>query len=400
MLTKALTHYRSRKDQISPVFVDPSDNSLLETSAELIEVFRNSPGQSLSELEDAASAVSDKQTKFFNGLKKLLTDLLTFEEDEQSTSVQRWEYLIEAQKLRIQMAEMKLSEYQGLVAETFCQTFTEIENRIYSDLPECKKILSFENIEPGALLHKYNCALVQFLLLQTHHVELRLDEIDAATLRRVFQKLKFHNLLATVTKDKQWVLQISGPLGIFENTQSYGSKLANFFPYVLHLPNWRLSAQVQYKNRPFTLNLTQKAGIQSHYSFTAAYIPEEYTAFIGGMAERQKSWTVEVASELINLGAGNYIFPDFTLRGPGGAVWHMELFHKWHKAEISQRLNCLANNPSACLILGVQESLLRNSELYKLIEKSQKLGLKVFGFKSFPTPRAVSDLLAGQIMPI
>ena len=96
--------------------------------------------------------------------------------------------------------------------------FNEIQATIYSDLPENKIIKSFAEIETIELLNRYNCELIQGLILQTDKLTLELDNSSTSTKRNLFQHLKFHRLLFTYNNQdtNKHIFYIDGPLSILD----------------------------------------------------------------------------------------------------------------------------------------------------------------------------------------
>ena len=100
------------------------------------------------------------------------------------------------------------------------------------------------------LLHRYNCAQVQGLLLRSESLMLTLPESGPAKLRQLLKYLRFNELLAKIVRDtkknsKTLILKIDGPLSLFVQTQKYGLNLANFFAAVLLQPKWKIDAQMR-----------------------------------------------------------------------------------------------------------------------------------------------------------
>ena len=130
------------------------------------------------------------------------------------------------------------------------------------------------------LLERYNVAQVQGLLMTAKSLQIRADHADPAELRRLFKYLKFFRLLAEIRQDgPAYIIRISGPLAIFSNTRKYALQLAAFFPAVLLLKKWKLTAEIEWKNRSLQLILDEKSNLRSHDRNFSAYVPEEIAMF-------------------------------------------------------------------------------------------------------------------------
>src|SRR5206468_545270 len=104
----------------------------------------------------------------------------------------------------------------------------------------------FTPLAAEALLHRLNCAQVQGLLIYALDVRVTMVGSSLAERRRFFRCLKFQRLLSEIQEQEgAFSVSLSGPLRLFQNTQSYGIRLANFFPYILQMPKWELEAEVK-----------------------------------------------------------------------------------------------------------------------------------------------------------
>ena len=76
--------------------------------------------------------------------------------------------------------EEKIYANEQVFQEEFSQQemldFQELKASMYSDLPEYKVVKSFESIEARDLINRYNCALVQGLLLHAHSLVVEIEE--------------------------------------------------------------------------------------------------------------------------------------------------------------------------------------------------------------------------------
>ncbi len=67
----------------------------------------------------------------------------------------------------------------------------------------------------------------------------------------------------------------------------------------------------------------------------------------------------------------------------------MEIFHKWHAAELKRRVSSLVSKSQSNLILAVQKSLIKHDGLDKKLDKLVAKGHKVVMFSGFPSTKAV-----------
>ena len=116
-------------------------------------------------------------------------------------------------------------------------------------------------------------------------------------------------------KRKLIEMEIDGPLSLFLQTQKYGLNLANFFPAVLHQPEWELDAIIRiHKNKTYILQLDQSCGIRSHLRQFLAYVPEEIQKLGQQLAKKLADWTLSSSIDFVSLSGENVCFPDYFLK--------------------------------------------------------------------------------------
>ena len=291
MLTKNLLRYKIQSGKIYPQFVSPTDEKLLSVADQLITVFEKSSDKTRSTLLAASKEIIDSSALpliIKRGFEKLLLDRTEFDTSPNEELITfRHNLFTQTSRLLSQKQFKDYSAYQQRVLEVVdSKSLTDgsagddktLSEKLYADLPSCQPILSFKTVSPEHLLHRYNTAQVQGLLLHCNALTLNLTDSMTAELRQLFKYLRFHQLLCTIQrvhrsedthqqehdkkKDKtanQNVFQITvdGPLNLFYKTKRYGMNLANFFVAVLHQPKWELIAEIQMRNKSSFTTLSQ-----------------------------------------------------------------------------------------------------------------------------------------------
>jgi predicted nuclease of restriction endonuclease-like RecB superfamily len=216
---------------------------------------------------------------------------------------------------------------------------------------------------------------------------------DLAERRALFRQLRFRRLMGEVRETGgRLAVELSGPLGIFDQAASYGMRLATFFPHVLHLKDWELTADVHINKKELTLRLGPEAGLVSHYRQHTPHVPAELLACIDAFNARTSEWRAAPGGDFVHLGRESYCFPDLTITRQDGAAFHVELFHRWHAAQLGHRLQALENNPVSHLLLGVARNLARTAD--EALAGSGWFAKHGFIFTDFPTPKALLARLA------
>ena len=328
--------------------------------------------------------------------KKLLLDRCDEIEEDGIIAERRSDLLAASEKLRRGADFNTLAEFHSAMVSHVGEDLASMQERLYADLPEFRKIKTFEELTPTALLHRYNCAQIQGLLLVAQEVEVRVVEANLAEKRKFFRCLKFQRLLSNTVIDegaKDTVCKLSGPLKIFQNSQSYGMRLAQFFPYILQMPKWQFVAEVKIGGKILTLEFDHRIGIESHYKKFTPFVPPELTAFISAFNERQGPFSATLGEDFLALGQQSYCFPDVTFTGADGRKIHLEIFHRWHVGQLANRLKVLATTSKQPLVIGVAQDVASGKDAAPMIAESAWFSVHGFIFKNLPTPKSVQQVL-------
>ena len=405
MLTKDLLCFRTKSGKIQPKFIDTTAPKFLKIAFELTELFSESVGEDRGTLENRSKQVLERFTLGITvgrGLEKLLLDRTEFDTESKDELLELREKVF-----RNSSALMRKHEYSGLynsdcsekdilesyrknLARSIGITSENLSDQLYSDLPPFQKVIKFRKITGEALLHRYNCAQVQGLLLRSEKIKLKLPESSTASLRQLLKYVRFNKLLAKISfdhkKSKSINMQIDGPLSMFLQTQKYGLNLANFFPAVLHQQEWEMDATVRiHKNRTYILQLDQSCGIRSHLRQFLAYVPEEIEKLGQQLAKKLPDWTLSSSNDFVPLSGENMCFPDYLLKHISGKKVPLELFHNWHSAPLLNRLSQLDAQKEAPLLIGINRSLLKNKDVANKLESSDYFSRFGFLFRDVPT---------------
>ena len=407
MITKDLLRYKIREGQIYPQFVKPTDNKLLSVSDQLISVFEASPNTQRAALLETSKHIVDSSPGAVivkRGLEKLLLDRTAFDTAPNEELIAfRQNLFTETSRLLSQDAFSDYEDYRQKVlriAGNESQPEKEaLGDRLYADLPNCQLVLSFRTLTAEHLLHRYNAAQVQGLLLHCNSLTLNLSESMTAELRQLFKYLKFNQLLSTIRQEKIgdddcFQITVDGPLNLFYKTKRYGMNLANFFIAILHQPKWELTAEIQFRNkRSSRLYLNESCGIKPISQQFLAYIPEDIQLFQEMLRNKTDEWQIHPGSQFLPLPGDFYCFPDYQLVHTSGIEVWIELFHPWHQGHLLARLNTLAEQTETPLILGVSKELQKQSVIADALEASEHFSKLGFTFRDIPTMNALLPIL-------
>ena len=412
MLTKDLLRYKIQNGQIYPEFVNPTDNKLLAIAGQLISVFEGSAGTQRTTLLETSKHIIDSTSGppiIKRGLEKLLLDRTEFDtapneeliafrkklftETSLLLSQEQFQDYVDYQRRVLQIVENKSQPGTPPTEEN------DLSGRLYADLPSCQPILSFKTLSAEHLLHRYNTAQVQGLLLHCNTLTLNLTDSMTAELRQLFKYLRFNQLLSTIRKEKTenqdlFQVTVDGPLNLFYKTKRYGMNLANFFIAVLHQSKWELTAEIQFRNkRRSRLYLNESCGIKPISQQFLAYIPEDIQLFQEMLHNKTDEWQIRPGSQFLPLPGDFYCFPDYQLIHTSGVGVGIELFHPWHQGHLLGRLNTLAEQTDTPLILGVSKELEKKPIIADALETSVYFSKFGFTFRDVPTMGALLPIL-------
>ena len=403
MLTKDLLQYKIQKGQIYPQFIEPTDSGLLRIAEQLIDVFETSPNASRATLLESSKHIIDSTPGapiVKRGLEKLLLDRTEFDTAPNEELIAfRHALFTETSRMLSQEQFADYADYQHKVSQITADKSpmepTELSAKLYADLPSSQPILAFNTLSAERLLHRYNAAQVQGLLLHCNTLTLKLADSMTAELRQLFKYLRFNQLLSTIRKEGElYEITVDGPLNLFYKTKRYGMNLANFFVAVLHQPKWELTAEIQFRNKQGSrLSLDESCGIKPISQQFLAYIPEDIQLFQTMLQNKTDDWQIRPGSQFLPLAGDFYCFPDYQLVHSSGVETAIELFHPWHQGHLIARLNTLAEQKDVSLILGVSKELEKNPLIAEALETSEYFSQFGFTFRDVPTMRSLLPIL-------
>lgn len=376
MLTADLVTARVSGPAITPGRVDPEAANLRELAATLHGLYAEAAADRLrrSELDElVGGALADHpRWKVGRGLAKLLDDRSTWDTASPlppadlrraafALARERGPLGLEPGPLGLPVAADLLGELgapHGLTAE-------QVEDALYADLEENQRILACEVPDANWLLHRYNVAQVQALLLHAASLTVRLGSPGAARMRQLFRQVKFHRLLHRAHRDGDTLeVELDGPTSLFQQSSRYGMALANFLPaLLLQPPPWSLEATVLWtraKHRK-TLKLDHTAGLVSHHADRGGYQTREQLWFAERFEALGSGWALTEGQEPVALGPRGVLFPDYQLAN-GGRVAHLEILGFWRGDDLARRLELLARFGPGNVIVAVSRKLRGSDE--------------------------------------
>lgn len=372
MLTADLLRARVRNGEVRPLYLDPADPELRALAASLIELFATHVGRRRGALEDAVAERVGVQRDYllYRGLAKLLFDRCAFEVDAPCDPVVLRRRVFEraARFHPVALAggdpvhSVTRQDVLAAVAAELGISPMALEGALFADLEREQVLRTFEPITPEALLHRYNLALAQAVLLRAVSLTIAIAPGDPARYRQLFRYIKFYRLMHTVQGDRVrgYVITLDGPVSLFQPSSKYGIQMAEFLPALILCEGWTLEARLLWgkDRRPARFCLRSGSGLVSHYPDTGVYVTDEERYFVERFESMNSAWVLEKRPEIVDLGGQGVLVPDFVLRHrDDGREALLEIVGFWRKNYLERRLALLRAYGPPNLVLAVSTRL-------------------------------------------
>lgn len=369
MLTGNLVRVRHVRNKVVPQYLDPNADHWRDVAEQLIFVYADAPGHTREQIEEELSnLVGEGPGQLVHqGLAKLLDDRCDYETATELNPAE-----VREAAFRISAIQRKLAAATGVrfdralalaqVSEELQQPVDAIEQALFADLAAEQKVLKFAPITAEQLLHRYNVALAQAVLVRSTSMEAVVRGESPARFRQLFRAVKFHRLICTVrdTPAGAYTLELDGPLSLFSSTQKYGLQLALFLPSLLHCQSFRLTAEVLWgaERKRKTFELDSNDGLRSPSPDFGTYSPPEFAVFAENARQRADGWTIAVDPAPVPLGPDGIWMPDFTLtHTKTGHEVHLELFGYWRRGNLDAQYQKLRKRLPGRFLLVVSEAM-------------------------------------------
>jgi predicted nuclease of restriction endonuclease-like RecB superfamily len=381
-----------------PVYIHVDERDWREVATHLLEVFRTLPGKTRFEAEEELrETVGDHPSQLVHqGLAKLLEDRCEFEVDsEHAPDELRERVFLAASRSRSERTPFDRSAILERVANEIGTTIDLVDQGLFADLKSEQRIVRFEDITVDQLLHRYNVALVQSVLLRATHVTVNIHGEAASRYRQLFRAIKFHRLICEIqaTGPETYTLKLDGPLSLFSSTQKYGMQLANFLPHLLQCKRFELKATlrwgVQRKEKTFDLDHSQD--LRSHVVDRGDYVPKELQMFAESFRKSASGWDLSSEADVVSLPSGVWI-PDFNLvHQATDQVVRVEILGFWRRTDAERLYRRLASELGGPFILAVSEQFNIDETL------DESWGKNVYRFKRTPLPAEIVKMAEALI---
>lgn len=402
MLTGKLVRVRHARNRLVPMYLNPHADDWLGVAEQLLFAYRDAAGRTRGELEeDLGELVGDGPTQLVHqGLAKLLEDRCEFEvaADVPPDAVREAVFRTAAEHHAASAKAGRPFDREGVLTAVGAElgaTAEAVDLALFADLKDEQRIIGFQNTTPEQLLHRYNVALAQAILLRSTGMEVRVWGESPPRYRQLFRAVKFHQLICDFrpADGNSYRLKLDGPLSLFSATLKYGKQLAMFLPALLHCKAFELKADVRWgadkKEKTFTLAATD--GLRSHTADWGMYVPKELEIFAENFRTNVEGWTLSGDPHPIPLEGATWV-PDVTLTHlRTGKEVHVEVLGFWRKLDVEAHYKRLKRALPGRFVLVV-------SEQYRADEGGEfAAGPEVYRFKRTPVAADVAKVAAAVL---
>lgn len=385
MLTADLLRYRTRKGVVRPQYVKKSDE-VMAAALELVAAYRDGVGEPAGALGALVDDIVGHGTDFllWRGLAKLLDDRSEFETRSPRDPVEIRRRVFEVAFAGPPTRPARRADVLATVAAEFDVAPDILEASLYADLDARQVLTSFDDIEPEALIDRYNLALAQAVLYRATKMQVTLRAPNPDKLRYLMGALKFHGLMhRAVHVDAELRVEIDGPASLFKLSRKYGLNMATFLPAVALLDDWEVEADLDWKGKEREFKLCSKDGLVSHYRARGQWRTDEEKWFEQKFEDYTTDWRLERRGTLVELRDGEVIVADYVLTSPGGEEVAVEIVSFWRSSYLQRRIEML-DSVDQPFVMVASERLKADRE-----KLSVELPLEVIFYKGVILPGKV-----------
>lgn len=398
MLTGKMVRVRHARNRLIPAYIDANDPQWQSVAERLLDLYRSLQGCSRSELEEEITeALGDNPTQLVHqGLAKLLEDRCEFDVESSHPPDELREKIFSMATVRRKEGTFDRSAIVEAAAEELGISVEQVDRGLFADLKMEQRLNRFKDCTVEQLLHRYNVALAQAILLRSTGVKIDIRGETPGRYRQLFRAIKFHRLICEIHNagPDAYTLMLDGPLSLFSSTQKYGMQLAMFLPALLQCKRFDLKAIVRWgterKEKEFVLDSGE--GLRSHTVDHGDYIPKELTLFEDLFRKQIGDWDISSETAVVPVGTSFWI-PDFVLtHKKSKRSVYLEILGFWRRTDVDKHCLRLQRELKAPFVLAV-------SEQFNIDEAaSENANAAIYQFKRTPLPEEVVRLANEKIL--
>lgn len=242
MIPANLLRTKIARGKILPHYAE-LDQDTISLAGNIIAAFESNNGKPRKQLDEKISVFEAQELdyKLVRGLSTLLERRSIFKADSSiDPRAARMALFKEASRAKVITIEERERLIHG-VADKMAISTESLEKAIFSDIQDELILKSFKSLSPQSLLHNYNVALTQTLLLKS----LRLEFKVSANWKSIIREMKLLGLVYTVEQnDTDYLISIGGPLSISKMADRYGNSFSKLLPQIMKSDARQIKAEV------------------------------------------------------------------------------------------------------------------------------------------------------------
>ncbi len=333
---------------------------------QLLDCFRYAAGETYGALRESCEALctENQRHRLIRGIAHVLESRVTFHEPPQADIVAlRMEIFARAAKIGAEDFADRSRRRDALlddVAQEFRMTRAALEDCLYADLKDERQIASFDDADAEEIIAEYNLALSKSLLMYARTLVFTIvfDAETAQNARKLFQSLKFFNLLFDVSQitETAWQFTVDGPSAVLAQPQKYAMSLACFLPTLYQFASWHATAALCVDGKNVTWQLKPDDFAPPKLSFPQR-LPEEAQRLAQRLREIDPNVAIDDRIQLIDLGRQSVWVPDFSVAYKGSdRKICVEVVGFWRADYLNRRIAAV-NHPVENLIIVLSDKL-------------------------------------------
>lgn len=366
MLGPDLVRVRRRGDalQLSQL-KNPDREVARQLAADLLDVVGASKGDSLEDVGETVGSIdrAAKHEKLFCGLKKLLLDQCAFGSpvDIDAVSLRRDIFSRASRARQALSGDDRFARERILqeVAETHGVEVESIEHALFSDLKGAALLTEVPSLRPETLVEQYEIAQVQGILLRAVQLQVRVECGSQDAARRLFQKLKFRQLLYRMHQagPDVYVIEIEGPFSLFESVTKYGLQLALLVPALLECKSAELEAKVRWGKDRRDLVFRTTLACRGSGEGEASGVRSDVETLLSQLRKKKSDFSIALAREILDVPGEGLCVPDLKFEAPGRPPIYLEVMGFWSRDAVFRRVKWAESQSDKRVLFAVSSRL-------------------------------------------
>jgi predicted nuclease of restriction endonuclease-like RecB superfamily len=331
---------------------------------DLVALAREHEGVTRAELDAALeeAPAPDGLERTRTALAKLVTDACEDADSDVDAVALRAEVFAAAARAREESAPFDRARVLAAIAHAHETDVETIERRLFCDLKEAQRVKTALVPDAGPLVAQLEVAEVQAVLLRATRVRFDVDGTPSA-IRGLLRALKLHQLLFDVTfSETGLVVDVEGPMGMFQQSAKYGLKLALLLPHALACARCRVEADVRVRrhgaSEPFVFTHARAHDVAAARAVVGEALPDHIEELRAALDKQAGPWRPRVALDLLKLPGEGAFVPDLALENEStGELVYVEVLGFWSRAAVWKRVELVERGLPFRVVFCVSDRL-------------------------------------------